>query len=163
MSSGQAAFPVAPFLDGFPGLERCLMHTRSKRYLRRHRARLRAQRRTSLKPFLQCENRLVQKMAVRAHSLRDLPAFPPPPPKPSSSTLIRTAVRAAMVQRRRIAGKAVCDGPTKAGPIAAATRRRSRFAEPDPQTSLVLNRHRNDRPPPGGLLLSRLGGPTCAS
>lgn len=30
------------------------MHTRSKRYLRRHRARLRAQRRTSLKPFLQC-------------------------------------------------------------------------------------------------------------
>jgi hypothetical protein len=40
------------------------MHTRSKRYLRRHRARLRAQRRASLKPFLQCENRLVQKIAV---------------------------------------------------------------------------------------------------
>ena len=30
MSPGQAAFPAAPFLDGFPGLERCLMHTRSK-------------------------------------------------------------------------------------------------------------------------------------
>jgi hypothetical protein len=59
--------------------------------------------------------------------------------------------------------KLYATGPTKAGPIAAATRRRSRFAEPDPQTSLVLNRHRNDRPPPGGLLLSRLGGPTCAS
>ena len=35
------------------------MHTRSKRYLRRHRARLRAQRRESLKPF-QCEDRLAR-------------------------------------------------------------------------------------------------------
>jgi hypothetical protein len=39
------------------------MHTRSKRYLRRHRARLRAQRRASLKPFL-CEDRLAQQIAV---------------------------------------------------------------------------------------------------
>jgi hypothetical protein len=39
------------------------MHTRSKRYLRRHRARLRAQRRASLKPF-QCEDRLAQQIAV---------------------------------------------------------------------------------------------------
>jgi hypothetical protein len=39
------------------------MHTRSKRYLRRHRARLRAQRRASLKPF-QCEDRLTQQIAV---------------------------------------------------------------------------------------------------
>jgi hypothetical protein len=40
------------------------MHTRSKRYLRRHRARLRAERRASFTPFLQCGNRLVQKIAV---------------------------------------------------------------------------------------------------
>ena len=40
------------------------MHTRSKRYLRRYRARLRAQRRTSLKPLLRYENRLVQQIAV---------------------------------------------------------------------------------------------------
>ena len=39
------------------------MHTRSKRYLRRHRTRLRAQRRASLKPF-QCEDRLAQQIAV---------------------------------------------------------------------------------------------------
>ena len=39
------------------------MHTRSKRYIRRHRARLRAQRRASLKPF-QCEDRLAQQIAV---------------------------------------------------------------------------------------------------
>ena len=39
------------------------MHTRSKRYLRRHRARLRAQRRASLKPF-QDEDRLAQQFAV---------------------------------------------------------------------------------------------------
>jgi hypothetical protein len=39
------------------------MHTRSKRYLRRHRARLRAQRRASLKPF-QCEDRLALQIAV---------------------------------------------------------------------------------------------------
>jgi hypothetical protein len=39
------------------------MHTRSKRYLRRHRARLRAQRRASLKPF-QCEDRLAWQIAV---------------------------------------------------------------------------------------------------
>ena len=39
------------------------MHTRSKRYLRRHRARLRAQRRASLKPF-QGEDRLAQQFAV---------------------------------------------------------------------------------------------------
>ena len=39
------------------------MHTRSKRYLRRHRARLRAQRRESLKPF-QCEDRLALQIAV---------------------------------------------------------------------------------------------------
>ena len=45
------------------------MHTRSKRYLRRHRARLRAQRRASLKPFaslmpFQCEDRLARQIAV---------------------------------------------------------------------------------------------------
>jgi hypothetical protein len=40
------------------------MHTRSKRYLRRHRARLRAQRRTSLKPF-QCEDRLAQHVGMQ--------------------------------------------------------------------------------------------------
>ena len=39
------------------------MHTRSKRYLRRHRARLRAQRRASLPPF-QCEDRLALQIAV---------------------------------------------------------------------------------------------------
>jgi hypothetical protein len=39
------------------------MHTRSKRYLRRHRARLRAQRRASLTPF-QCEDRLARQIAV---------------------------------------------------------------------------------------------------
>ena len=39
------------------------MHTRSKRYLRRHRARLRAQRRASLQRF-QCEDRLAQQIAV---------------------------------------------------------------------------------------------------
>jgi hypothetical protein len=39
------------------------MHTRSKRYIRRHRARLRAQRRASLKPF-RCEDRLAQQIAV---------------------------------------------------------------------------------------------------
>jgi hypothetical protein len=39
------------------------MHTRSKRYLRRHRARLRAQLRTSVKP-LQREDRLAQQIAV---------------------------------------------------------------------------------------------------
>jgi hypothetical protein len=39
------------------------MHTRSKRYLRRQRARLRAQHRTSLKPF-QSEDRLAQQIAV---------------------------------------------------------------------------------------------------
>ena len=39
------------------------MHTRSKRYLRRHRARLRAQRRASLKPF-QGEDRLARQIAV---------------------------------------------------------------------------------------------------
>ena len=49
------------------------MHTRSKRYLRRHRARLRAQRRVSLKPFqyedrlakpFQYEDRLARQIAV---------------------------------------------------------------------------------------------------
>ena len=47
------------------------MHTRSKRYIRRHRARLRAQRRASLKPFqcaslkpFQCEDRLARQIAV---------------------------------------------------------------------------------------------------
>jgi hypothetical protein len=39
------------------------MHTRSKRYLRRHRARLRAQLRTSVKPF-QSEDRLAKQIAV---------------------------------------------------------------------------------------------------
>jgi hypothetical protein len=39
------------------------MHTRSKRYLRRHRARLRAQRRASLPPF-QGEDRLALQIAV---------------------------------------------------------------------------------------------------
>jgi len=39
------------------------MHTRSKRYVRRHRARLRAQRRASLKPF-QCEDRLARQIAA---------------------------------------------------------------------------------------------------
>ena len=39
------------------------MHTRSKRYIRRHRARLRAQRRSPLKPFLECENRLAQQIS----------------------------------------------------------------------------------------------------
>jgi hypothetical protein len=42
------------------------MHTRSKRYLRRHRARLRAQRRVSLKPLkpFPCEDRLARQIAV---------------------------------------------------------------------------------------------------